>query len=269
MFATTSTYRTRGELGVRTLVTLAVFAAFAGLIALAPYTWDWRKIWDASGYRSLFLAGLRVTALVSVGSLVLALLLGFLGGLARVSRKVWLHQLGTVYVEVIRGTPLLVQIFVGYYCVWPAAKYGLQQLGLLGGLSNIDVESAIVGVAVLGVFGGAYVTEIVRGAIESIDRGQWEAALSQGMTRFQVLRHVVIPQALRRMVPPLTGQFVSLVKDSSLLSIIAVAELTKQASYVASSSYKTMEVYLPLAGFYLVICFPLSRLSQWLERRLA
>ncbi|MHC5010594.1 MAG: amino acid ABC transporter permease [Planctomycetota bacterium] len=271
MNVTASTWGThRREIASRTVVTVVLIALFAALIAATPnYDWTWRKIWGPRGYGDLFWKGLVTTAWISALSLVLGLALGFAGGLSRVSRRPWVHQIGTVYVEAIRGTPLLVQIFVGYYCVWPALKGALQRIGLLTSLADPVLESVIVGVIVLGVFAGAYVTEIVRAAIESIDRGQWEAGLAQGMTRRQILRHVVIPQALRRMVPPMTGQFVSLVKDSSLLSIIGVTELTKQASQVQSNSYKQMEVYLPLALLYLLITFPLSRLASRLERRLA
>jgi polar amino acid transport system permease protein len=147
-----------------------------------------------------------------------------------------------------------VQIFLAVYCV----GYAL----------GID-DATVVGVLTLGGFAGAYVTEIVRGAVESIDPGQAEAALSQGMSRGQAMRHVLLPQALRRMVPPMTGEFVSLVKDSSLLSVIGVLEVTKRANEAQSVTLRTFEIYLPLALMYLAITFPLSRLARRLERRLS
>jgi polar amino acid transport system permease protein len=220
--------------------------------------WQWHRVWgdaDRPGYRNLFLEGLGTTLLVSLGALCVALVLGFAGGLARLSRRAWLSQLGAVYVEVVRGTPLLVQIFIAVYCVGYA-------LGIAG-------ETTLIGVLTLGTFAGAYVTEIVRGAVESIDPGQTEAALSQGMTRGQVLRHVLLPQAFRRMLPPMTGEFVSLVKDSSLLSVIGVLELTKRANEANSVVLRPFEIYFPLALLYLAITFPLSRLARRLELRRA
>src|SRR5205814_5360986 len=116
-------------------------------------------------------------------------------------------------------------------------------------------DPLLVGRAPLGVFAGAYVTGIVRSAIESVDPGQMEAALSQGMSRGQALRHVILPQVLRRMLPPLTGEFVSLVKDSSLLSVVGVLEISKRAREAQTDTYRTFEVFLPLALMYLVITF--------------
>jgi polar amino acid transport system permease protein len=188
--------------------------------------------------------------------------------LARLSRRPALQQAGVTYVEIVRGTPLLVQVLVAYYAVAPALRDLLRSAGAPSALSAPFDDPVFVGVVTLGVFAGAYVTEIVRAAVESVDRGQTEAALSQGMTHGQVLRLVLLPQALRRMIPPLTGELVSLVKDSSLLSVIAVSELLKRSSEVQSTTYKTSEVLLPLALLYLCITFPLSRLARRLELRL-
>jgi polar amino acid transport system permease protein len=205
--------------------------------------------------------GFLTTLWISLLGMVLGLVFGFAGGLARLSRSPVLRQFGAVYVEVVRGTPFLVQIVVAYYCF----AYGLKSL--FPALAPFMDDPIAVGVLALGVFAGAYITEIVRAAVESIDRGQSEATFAQGMSRGQVLRHVLLPQALRRMIPPLTGELVSLVKDSSLLSIIAVSELAKRASEVQASTYKTYEVLLPLALMYLAITVPLSRLARWLELR--
>jgi polar amino acid transport system permease protein len=235
----------------------------------AFYTFDWAAVWRDGDYASYMLGGLLVTVAVSLGSLVLALVCGVLGGVARLSRHWFWHQLGTIYVELIRGTPLLVQIVVAYYCFGTALRSLLEGAGAPAGLVRASQDPIVIGILTLGVFAGAYVAEIVRAAILSIDPGQTEAALSQGMTRRQAFRWILFPQALRRMIPPLTGQFVSLVKDSSLLSVIAVPELMKRASEVHSSSYATFEVYLPLAGLYLLVCFPLSHLARRLELRLA
>lgn len=249
----------RGEWPVRAGVTALILGGMAAFLAThgPDNGWEWARIWgDAENprWRWVFARGLAMTLAASGIALAISLVLGFAAGLARISRRPWLSQVAVVYVEVVRGTPLLVQLFVAVYCV--------------GHALGID-EPFAVGTVTLGVFAGAYVTEIVRAAIESIDSGQTEAALSQGMTRGQVMRHVILPQALRRMLPPMTGEFVSLVKDSSLLSVLAIVEVTKTANDARAETYRTYEVYIPLAILYLAITFPLSRLARRLETRLA
>jgi polar amino acid transport system permease protein len=266
MRATVSTTRTSGrERLLRLAVTLTVFLVLVLFLSTARYPWSWESVWGRGGYRAMFFQGLGLTAVVSVFGMAVGLVLGFAGGVARLSRRVVPNQLGAVYVELIRGTPLLVQVILGMYVFWPVLNQALVRLGAPPDLGDPVLASGVVGTVTLGVFSGAYVTEIVRAAVESVDRGQTEAALAQGMTRTQVLRHVLLPQALRRMVPPLAGQFVSLVKDSSLLSTIAVLEVTKRAMEVQSATYRPFEAYLPLALLYLVITFPLSRLARRLE----
>lgn len=254
----------------RTLVTLAVVGGLLALLLLAPRTpWQWGRIWGSGGYASLLLSGLLTTAWVSLAAMVLGLLLGFAGGRARLSRSPALQQVGTLYVEVVRSTPFLVQVLVAYYCIAPALRDLLLDAGTPQAVARLLDQPALVGVLALGLFCGAYVTEIVRAAVESVDRGQVEAALAQGMSHAQVLRLVLLPQAFRRMLPPLAGELVSLVKDSSILSVIAVAELSKRASEVQSATYLSFEVLLPVAVLYLGLTFPLSRLARRLEARLA
>jgi polar amino acid transport system permease protein len=251
------------------LVTLGMLGGFVALLALGTqHRWEWGRVWSEGDYASYILGGLVTTAWISALGMLLGLLFGFVGGLSRLARSAALRQAGTTYVELVRGTPLLVQIMVAYYCVAPALRDGLRSLGAPAFASGAFDDPVFVGVIALGVFAGAYITEIVRAAVESVDRGQTEAALSQGMTHRQVLRLVLLPQSFRRMIPPLTGELVSLVKDSSLLSIIAVSELSKRASEVQAATYKTYEVFLPLALLYLCITFPLSRLARRLELRL-
>jgi polar amino acid transport system permease protein len=267
-----STVSSRGmdgrELLVRAMVTVGVIVALVLVLASVRYRWSFAAVWGKGGYAGVVLGGLVTTVWVSLASLLLALFVGFLGGLARLSRRPVVHQLGTIYVELVRGTPLLVQIVVAYYCVAPAVSEALRRLGAATALVEGVQDPVVVGVVSLGVFAGAYVAEIVRAAVESVDPGQTEAALSQGMTRGQALRFVLLPQAIRRMIPPLTGQLVSLVKDSSLLSVIAVGELLKRTSEVSSTTYKTFEVYLPAALLYLVVTFTLSQVARRLELRL-
>lgn len=244
---------------VRWLVTIGVVGGLVVFLALTgPLNgWDWSRVWGdrtRAGWRPIFVAALWTTLKVSAGAMVVAVLVGFAAGFSRTSSRAWLHQLATIYVELVRGTPLIVQLFIAYYCV--ANSVGVQNRTLVGTLT-------------LGFFAGAYVTEIVRASLQSVDPVQTEAALSQGMTRGQTMRWVVLPQALRRMLPPLAGEFVSLVKDSSLLYVIGVAELSKRAEEAMTDTYRTYEVFLPVAVLYLAITFPLSRWVRRLELRSA
>jgi len=255
----------------RSALTVAVLGGLVAFLLLAPrgYDWKWTAVWRDGNYASYIIGGMWVTFYVSMGALVIAIFVGIAAGLARLSKNwVW-NQLATIYVELVRGTPLLVQIYVAWFCVTIAVRDTLEAAGASAGLLDISQDKIFWGILTLGVFAGAYVAEIVRAALLSIDKGQTEAALSQGMTRKQVLRFVLFPQALRRMIPPLTGQLVSLVKDSSLLSVIAILELTKRASEVRGATHNTFEVFLPLAALYLAICFPLSWVARRLELRLA
>jgi polar amino acid transport system permease protein len=253
-------------------VTVALLAAGIGLLALTPgYRWEWGRIWGPgrSGWTYLVVQGLLTTLGISLAGMLLGLVLGFAGGLARLSRRPTVQQVATTYVEVVRGTPFFVQLIVAYYCVAPAVHALLLHLGVPEAVASLVQRAEVVGTVALAVFSGAYITEIVRAAIQSIDPGQTEAAFAQGLSRGQVLRLVLVPQAIPRMLPPLAGELVNLVKDSSLLSYIAVEELTKRAQGIHAATYKTFEVFLPLMALYLAITFPLSRLARRLEFRLA
>ncbi len=157
-----------------------------------------------------------------------------------------------LYVETVRGTPLLVQILILFYVV--ANAFGIE-------------NRYFVGVLALSLFAGAYLSEMIRSGIESVRDSQLESARAIGLTRAQTYRHVVFPQVVRQLVPPLTGQFASIIKDSSLLSIIAVSEFTLNAQEVNAFTYSTLESYLPLAVGYLLLTLPISLLSRVLERR--
>lgn len=197
--------------------------------------------------------GLWTTVWISLASGVLGLLVGLVAGLCRLSNNPTLRDLSTVYVELVRGTPLLVQIFIFYF--------------FIGTVLNLSREFA--GVAALALFTGAYVAEIVRAGVQSIARGQSEAARSLGLSASQSMRHVVLPQAFKRVLPPLAGQFISLVKDTSLVSVIAITELTKSGREAITTSFSTFEIWFCVAGLYLLINLPLSHLASRLERRLA
>lgn len=196
--------------------------------------------------------GLWTTLWISVLSGVFGLLIGLVSGLCRLSSNPTLRDLSTVYVELVRGTPLLVQIFIFYF--------------FIGTVLNLSREFA--GVAALALFTGAYVSEIVRAGVQSVAKGQNEAARSLGLTAAQSMRHVILPQAFKRVLPPLAGQFISLVKDSSLVSVIAITELTKSGREAITTSFSTFEIWFCIAALYLVINLPLSHIAGRLERRL-
>ena len=211
----------------------------------------------------LMVVGLWITLKVSVIATILGIIIGILGGLSRISSNPALKWSSIVYVEIIRGSPLMVQIILWYFVLGTVindllATYGLGRL-----------PAFWYGVASLACFAGAYVTEIVRAGIQSIHRGQTEAARSLGMSYTQSMIHVILPQALRRILPPLAGQFISLIKDSSLLGIIAIREVTKAAREVVTASLQPFEVYLLLLVLYLVLTFSLSMALQRLEKRMA
>ncbi|WP_315808265.1 amino acid ABC transporter permease [Pseudomonas sp. C9-3] len=196
--------------------------------------------------------GLWTTLWISFVSGAFGLFIGLFTGLCRLSKNPTLHDLSTLYVELVRGTPLLVQIFIFYF--------------FIGTVLNLSREFA--GVAALALFTGAYVAEIVRAGVQSIARGQDEAARSLGLNAAQSMRHVILPQAFKRVLPPLAGQFISLVKDTSLVSVIAITELTKSGREAITTSFSTFEIWFCVAALYLVINLPLSHLAGRLERRL-
>jgi polar amino acid transport system permease protein len=211
----------------------------------------------------ILLQGMWITLKVSLYSIVFGIIIGLIGGVARLSTNPALKWSAITYVELIRGSPLLVQIFIWYFVLATLFNELLKRYGIS------EIPALWYGVAALASFTGAYVTEIVRAGIQSIHRGQVEAARSLGMTGAQALRHITLPQALRRILPPLAGQFISLIKDSSLLGMIAIRELTKATREVITVSLQPYEFWFVCAALYLVLTFALSMFVQYLERRLA
>ncbi|PLX46036.1 MAG: ABC transporter permease [Deltaproteobacteria bacterium] len=197
--------------------------------------------------------GIWTTLWISAVSGVLGLFLGIVFGLCRISKNPCLSGFAALYVELIRGTPLLVQIFIFYFFIGTV----------------LDLDKYVAGVGALSLFAGAYVAEIIRAGIQSIARGQTEAARSLGMTATQCMVYIIMPQALKRTLPPLAGQFISLIKDSSLLSVIAIIDLTRAGREIISNTFATFEIWITVALLYLVITGTLSQLVQWMERRMA
>lgn len=224
------------------------------LVSDGDYVFDGDVVGTRSGWRIGPLAwGLLTTLQLSILSLLFAVPIGLLAGLGRVSTNPAARNLSATYVELIRGTPLLVQIFIFYFFV-----------GTVLSLSRMTA-----GVAALAIFTGAYIAEIVRAGIESIPKGQMEAARSLGMSYPQAMRHVILPQALRRTLPPMAGQLINLIKDSSLVSVIAITDLTKAGREVVNSTFSPFEVWFTVAAMYLALTAGLSLLIRRLELRLA
>ncbi len=217
------------------------------------------KKWKAG----LLMIGLWITLQISVTATILGVLIGTISGLMRISDNPALKWTSIVYVELIRGSPLMVQILIWYFVLGTLINDLLTAYGIG------QIPAFWYGVASLACFAGAYVSEIVRAGIQSIHRGQTEAARSLGMTYAQSMRYIILPQAMRRILPPLAGQFISLIKDSSLLGIIAIRELTKAAREAVTATLQPFEVYILLGLLYLVLTFTLSMYVQHLERRMA
>jgi polar amino acid transport system permease protein len=210
----------------------------------------------------LFIQGLILTMELSSLGIFFGILLGLFAGLARVSNNPALKWSSITYIELIRGSPLLVQIMIWYFVLGTLINTLLARAGLP------EIPSLWFGVASLAIFAGAYVAEIVRAGIQSIHKGQMEAARSLGMTTGLAMRKIILPQAFKRILPPLAGQFISLIKDSSLLGVIAIRELTKATREAVTTSLMPYELWLMCGLLYLVITFSLSMFVQYLERRM-
>lgn len=204
-------------------------------------------------YGSRIADGFMLTLQISALSLLMSLAIGIVVAVAQGSRVLVVRYLSDLYVKIIRGTPLLVQIYLFFYII-----------GTAWGIEN----RFVAGVAILSVFEGAYIAEIVRGSLLSIDPVQLEAARAVGFTRVQALRYVVVPQLAARTLPALTGQFASVIKDSSLLSAIAVIELTQTMREISATNFNLFGCYFLLGALYLVLTLPLAFASRVIERRL-
>lgn len=212
---------------------------------------DFSPVW--AGWRNLLQGGL-VTVEITAVSLALGCVMGLLVGIGRLNpkRRV-LYALCTSYVAAIRGTPLLVQLFLLFF--------GLPQFGIL-------LPAFVCGVIGLGIYSGAYVSEIVRGAIQSIDRGQMEAARSVGMSYGTAMRSIILPQALVRMIPPLGNEFIALIKNSALVSLLTIHDLMHEGQKIISVSYRSLEVYLAIAVMYFVLTGLTTLALRHIEQRL-
>jgi len=254
---------------------------FVGLILVAIATGY--VIITQDNFREAFgfiKAGVSVTLTTTIFGFMFALVLGLLTGLSRISRSVILRNVATFYVEFIRGIPMLVLIFFIALVAVPAFVTVMNQIGewfntagltlLATPFLNIDIRSVpmnIRAIIALSVTYGAFLAEIFRAGIQSINRGQMEAARSQGMSHWQAMRYVILPQAIRNVLPALGNDFVSMLKDSSLVSVLAVRDITQVARLYAGHSFRYAETYITLAIIYLTLTVTLSLFVKSLERR--
>ncbi|TCP21160.1 amino acid ABC transporter membrane protein (PAAT family) [Scopulibacillus darangshiensis] len=193
-----------------------------------------------------------MTILLAVISVVIALIIGFFTALARISKNKLLKGIASVYISIFRGTPLLVQIFVIYY--------GLPQI-------NIEISPIPSGIIALSLNAGAYLSESFRAAILSVDKGQLEAAESLGMTYGQALRRIILPQSIRIAIPTMSNTYITLIKDTSLVSVITVTELLQMSSLIIAKTFEPLTIYLVAAAIYWVVITGFTLLLDWLEKR--
>lgn len=212
---------------------------------------NFEHVWN---YREIFLRGLSTTIILTMLGYSGGILAGLMFGLMKLSKKKWLFYPAKLYIDFFRGTPLLVQILIVHLALIPTI-FGSSQGWFVSGVIALVLNSS------------AYIAEILRAGIQSIDRGQMEAARSLGMPHSMAMKNIILPQALRRMIPPLGNELIALLKDSSLVSVIAATDLLYAAKIAASTNYRFWEPYLTIAVLYLILTFLASKLVAFLERR--
>ncbi len=216
---------------------------------------------DIVTFTPKLLEGAKLTVLLTVVVMAIALVLGLLLALGRLSHTRLLRWPATAYVEFIRGTPLLLQLFYLYFVLPFLVIPGLFPDG-------IKLPALVAGIIGLSLNYSAYLSEVYRAGIQAVDRGQTEAALSLGMSGIQTMRLVVLPQAIRTILPPIANYFISLFKDTSLVSVITLTELMFTGEILAASTFKHIEIFTMIALIYFAMCYPSSLFVGWLERRL-
>ena len=213
------------------------------------YTWDFAIL---GKYSHLFWIGLGWTIAYTIGTVLLGTLIGLTVGILRLPRWPVIDWLLVAYVELFRCTPLLVQI-IWFYYAFPV-------------LIHVNIPAHVAAVSVLSLYGAAFYSEIFRGGIESIERGQWDAAKSLGLGPWPMLRLVILPQAFKRMLAPYVNQSITQLKNTSLVSVIAVPDLVYNATLISADTYRPLEVYTVIAFIYFAILFPVTLLARGLER---
>ncbi len=219
---------------------------------MISYTWHFDIVWQ---YSRLFLAGTGVTVGLTIAVVTLGLLVGLVAGLMQLARSPVLRWASWAYIEMFRLTPLLVLLLWFYYA--------------LPMLTGIKIDALTASIITLSLYGGSFYAEVIRGGIVSIEPGQSEAGLALGMTPARVMRRIVLPQAVKRMIPPLMNQSIIQFKNTSLVSVLAVPDLLYQGQVVAMDTYRALEVYTVIAAIYFVVLLPLTVIVKMAERRLA
>jgi len=258
------------------------------------YKWDWGAMpqylfrFDSDigeWVPNMLMQGLFTTIRLSIWGTILATIIGTIMGLCRVSRSLFNRLLGTVYVEMIRNLPPLVLIFIFYFFL---SSQILPILGIDEFIASRSKSTRSIiaflfspptmfpaffsALITLALFEGAYITEIVRAGIQSIEKGQWEASQVLGLSRWQQMRYIILPQTVQRILPPMAGQFISTIKDSAIVSVISIQELTFQGMELMSATYLTFEIWITITILYLILCLALSigveRLEVFMRRSL-
>jgi polar amino acid transport system permease protein len=223
------------------------------------YNWQWYRVpgylvthsADGSLEAGRLLKGLGLTVKISAVSLVLAFFIGLITALLRLSSSIVARMISRIYLELIRNTPLLIQLFVIYFIISPV----------------FNISPFISAILALSLFEGAYASEIIRGGINAVPGGQWESAYSLGLNSMDTYRYIILPQTLKQVLPPLTGQAVSLIKDSALVSTIAIFDLTMAGQAIISETFLTFEIWFTVAVIYLLMTVSISTFVHYLEKR--
>jgi polar amino acid transport system permease protein len=243
------------------------YLIFIGIIAVVffigssglKYNWQWYRVpgyiisrsADGSLEPGRLLKGLAITMKISAISLVLAFLIGMGTALLRLSSSFAARLLARLYLELIRNTPLLIQLFVIYFVISPV----------------FNISPFVSAILALSLFEGAYASEIIRSGVNGIPKGQWESAYSLGLSSLDTYRYIILPQTLKQVLPPLTGQAVSLIKDSALVSTIAIFDLTMAGQSIISETFLTFEIWFTIALIYLLMTVSISTFVHYLEKR--
>ena len=275
-----------------TLVVLTGIISYVGfrIEGALNYDWRWELIPDyiiryredrEEWFANLLLQGLFATIRISIYASVLALVFGTLLGVARCSDNLTIRLLARTYLELLRNIPPVVIIFIFFFFLSQQLIDALNLNAWSRGIARSDAApfwefffgdmrrfpSLISGVIVLAMFEAAFVGEIVRAGIQSVPKGQREAARAVGMSGLQEMRYIIMPQAMRKVIPPMANQFISLIKDSSIISLISVQELTYKTVELVASTRLIFEAWITTAAFYFILCFGLSMLFRWFENR--
>lgn len=271
------------------LLLLCLFFAYRVKVGL-NYNWAWdtipQFIYRFDGKKGEWVAGILMTGFyttirLSFWGIILATVFGVISGIAKTSKILFVRWLATTYVETMRNLPPLVIIFIAYFFVGDQLLAPLEIDEWAYSLSPENqylfsiffatpgyLTAFLAALMTLAIFEGAYITEIVRAGIESIDTGQWEASHALGLTRYQQMRHIILPQTFQRIMPPMAGQFISLIKDSSIVSVISIQELCFQGIELMTSTLHTIEIWTVVTVMYLTLTLPCSLLVERLENRL-